>query len=99
MIYIKDRFLGMLLPKAVAASIWFALIQCRVRIEFSAMDFEAGGRKNGENRLIKTDMRGDFNCDPRVGGFEFRQPPQFCFLCPSSPRIRAFFIFTQNHLL
>ena len=32
------------------------------------MDFEAGGRKNGEKRFIKTDMRGDFNCDPKSRG-------------------------------
>ena len=32
------------------------------------------GRKNGEKRFIKTDMRGDFNCDPKSRGVQVGQP-------------------------
>ena len=60
------------------------------------MDFEAGGRKNGEKRLIKTDMSGDFNCDPKSRGVRIPSAtPIFCilrrragaglrFLCPEN---------------
>ena len=48
--------------------------------------------------VVVAQLVGAPGCGPGGRRFKSGLPPQFLFLRPSSPLIRAFFIFTQNPL-